>query len=263
MNRAACLALAITASASGQVVTTPGITANVSLSWQEDPAFAHNDNGVLEPGEHALMLLSVSFTGQFSQVQFSPPLGAYSSGTIMGFSDALLDLKAPSGDATGLYNNGITSPSSTSTGPNADTSGASGYGVRGGWRFGNASNGTPGPNGFINIQPIDLLSDPSDPSQIVTLNPITNLDRLGWAPNSYAPRTLTFGTGPATVIGSGNGVVLYVTGDATHILSVFLPNSSVTFGQVQIPIAPGPSGAAALLTGLVFASCRRTRPVSR
>ena len=32
----------LAAAASAQVITTPGITASLDLSWQEDPAYPHN-----------------------------------------------------------------------------------------------------------------------------------------------------------------------------------------------------------------------------
>src|SRR5262249_27305695 len=149
--------------------------------------FAHNDNGVLEPGERALMLMSVSFSGQFSNVGFAPALGSFSHGTVLGLAFCYMDIRGLTGDASGLYNGGITSPTSVSTGPNADTSGTGGYGVRGGWRLGgDIANGSPVADGFANISPGQL---PINPTLCNEANPVANTVRLGWAPASYSQRT--------------------------------------------------------------------------
>jgi hypothetical protein len=60
--------LAPAASASARVSTTRGIAVDLSMNWRQDPVFTHNDNGVLEPGEPAMV---VQLDGTHSPVR--PP----------------------------------------------------------------------------------------------------------------------------------------------------------------------------------------------
>ncbi len=252
MRLGLCAAVAVVAGVAGgaaaQFVTTPGITANLSLGWMEDPAFASNNNGVLEPGERALILLNVSFTGLGTTASFAPGINQYHSGTIMGMGSLFIDIKSSSADPSGLYNNGITSPASSSIGPNADSSGSTGYGVRSGWRIlGSPSNGQPVANGFVHIQPGQFISDPG---LVNPADPITNIDRLGWAPTSYAPRTVTFGTnGNTEAAQQVMGLLLDANGLGTTVVVAYIPVASITFGTVDIPIAPAPGGLAILTVG--------------
>lgn len=247
--------LAFAASASAQVITTAGITANLSMSWQEDPAWAHNDNGLLEPPERALISMSLSFTGQFSQVSFSPPIGGFSSGTILGLASAFFDITGGPDDATGLYNNGITNPASTSTGPNANNAGTSGYGVRGGWRLGGATaNGLPVTNGFASIAPGQF---PPDPASVNTTNPISSLVRMNWSPNNFSLRDVIFGVHPAAGV---NSIALYLDLNGLVGGVAYVPLSSVTFGHVQVMShIPAPGSATVLLAGVILASRRSRR----
>jgi hypothetical protein len=240
--------------AAGQVITTPGISVSLDLTWQEDPAFPHNDNGVLEPGEHALILMSESFIGQGSSVSISPPLGAYSVGDIEGFGGAALDLLSGSADGSGSYNGGVTYPASASLGPNADTSGTSGYGIRSHFRLGgNIANGQPVQSGFAGIGPGQFPG--GEPTNISMLNPITNLERLGWSPTSYAQRTTTFSLGPSSQAGA-QAIALYLFFDGGVTAGWgYVPFASVTFGSVDIPIVPAPAGLSLILA--VAAAPRR------
>ncbi len=238
----------LAAAASAQVITTPGITATLSLTWMEDPAFPHNDNGDLEPGEHALITMSLSFTGQNSAVSFSPPLGSFTGGTVLGLASAYVDIRGTGGDPSGQYNGGVTLPPSSSTGPNSNNTGTSGYGVRGGWRLGgNVANGTPVFNGFQNIGPGQL---PTDPTGANVTNPIAAIERLSWVPNSFSFRYQTFSVMPAA--GTNNNVVgLYLDLDGgTTGAAAYLPTSSITFGSVAVPIGiPSPGGLVVLAVG--------------
>jgi hypothetical protein len=250
----------LAAGASAQVISTAGITANLGLTWIEDPSFSHNDNGVLEPGEHALIVMAVSFAGQNTTASFSPGIGTFTSGLVLGLGSAYVDIRSAAGDASGLYNGGVTVPASTSVGPN-NTGGTTGYGVRNPWRLGgNVANGTQGtPNGFQNVGPGQL---PTDPSVANSANPIPGMERLGWAPNSYAQRTQTFTVSGA--VGTNNNVVgLYLdldgsvgnpgqTGAAAYLLT-----SAISFGSVNIPLAPAPSSLALLGLGGLVAGRRR------
>ncbi len=241
--------------ASAQIISTAGISATMTLSWIEDPTGPTNNNGVLDQGERALIIMNLSFTGQNSAASFAPPIGPFSGGTILAFGSAYVDIRSTAGDATGLYNGGVTVPASTSTGPNNGTTGTSGYGVRGGWRLGgNVANGTQAANGFQNIGPGQLLTDPTGAN---TTAPLNGLERLGWTPNSYTTRTQTFSVMPAA--GTNNNVIgLYfdldggTTGGAAYLLT-----SAITFGSVNIPIAPAPASLALLGLGGLVAGRRR------
>ena len=231
-----------------------GVSATLSLTWIEDPTGPTNGNNVLDQGERALILMQISFAGQNTLANFTPGIGPFTSGTILGLGSCYVDIRSNAGDATGLYNNGVTNPPSTSVGPLAGSTGTSGYGVRGGWRLGGTvANGSPIANGFQNIGPGQL---PTDPSLANATNPITNADRLGWTPNSYATRTQTFQVFGAA--GTNNNVVgLYCdldgqTGGAAYILT-----SAITFGSVNIPIAPAPASLALLGLGGLVAGRRR------
>jgi len=243
----------LASAASAQVITTSGITASLSLSWTEDPAGPHNGNGVLDTGETALILASLSFSS--GSVNFSPSIGQFTSGTIVGLGTAYFDIRSTAGDAAGLYNGGVTVPASTSVGPNANTAGTAGYGVRGGWRVGgNAANGTQAANGFQNIGPGQL---PTDPGSANATNPIAGLERLGWTPNSYVQRTQTFTVSGAAGAGA-NVIGLYLDLDGGTTGGVaYIPLSSISLGSVQIPVAPAPASLALLGLGGLVAGRRR------
>ncbi len=253
--RISMLALAgLVTAASAQIITTPGISARLDLTWQEDPAYPHNDNGVLEPGERALLRMTLSFSGQTTRVEFAPPIGQYSSGTILGFASAYFDVRSESVEATGLYNGGVTVPASSSVGPNANSSGTSGYGIRGGWRLGGSvANGQPSADGFANTAPgISLTELPLN-----FPNPISNMERLGWAPASYTQRTVGFSVFPAATAGSRLlGLELDLDGGTTGA-TTFVPLGSVALGTVNIPIAPSP--ASLILLGVCGLVPRRRR----
>ncbi len=259
------VAAGLAAGAVGQVIVTPGVSATFSMNWVEEPVFAHNDNGVLETGEHALIRTSFSFTNQYQWVDFTPAIGSFSRGIVVGMSSAFFEIRTASPNSAGLYNNGVTVPTSTSIGPDADAAGATGYGIRSLFRVaGDTSNGTLQANGFINIQPGQFVHAPAAINQT---NPITNMDRLGWAPNSYAQRTVNFAiSAPAA---EGGLVNLYLDLDGTTdgaqsgyvpgstYASAYLPLSGISFASVNIPVAPAPASIALLGPGGLIVGRRK------
>jgi len=236
-------------------ITTTGISATFSSTWIEDPSGPHNDNGLLETGEKALIITNLTFTGMDTSVDFSPAVGAFGSGVVLGLGAAYFDIRSSAGDASGLYNGGITNPTSTSVGPN-NTGGTTGYGVRSGLRVGaNAANGQPAANGFINVGPGQLPSDPSGVN-VAGVSPINGLHRLGWTPNSYAARIQTFNLTGA--LGAGQTVVgLYLDFDGNTGGVAFIPLNRITFSSVNIPLAPAPASLALLGLGGLVAGRRR------
>jgi hypothetical protein len=229
-----CLLALLAGTAHAQFFTDPAITLSFDLSWQEDPGFAHNDNGILETGEHAIIRVSCSFTGQNTTAAFDPPIGLFTSGRIMGFAGAYVDLLANGPDPAGSYNGGITVPLGTSTGPNNNTSGTSGYGVRGGWRLGgNMANGIPTASGFEYIGPGQM---PITPSNTNTTNPVAGLHRLGWAPASYVPRQAIFALRPNPTAGEGAVALILDLDGGTTCGAVFIPLSRIHFGTLAVPM---------------------------
>ncbi len=272
MKTRSILALAtvagLAAGASGQVITTAGVTATFTMSWIENPAFTHNDNGVLEPGEHAIIRTTLSFTNQYQTVSFSPAIGAFTSGIVAGLGSGFIDIRSASADPSGLFNNGITIPPSSSVGPDANSAGTSGFGVRQFFRVaGDTSNGTQVANGFKDVQPGQFNASPSSPGVQYT-NPITSMDRMDWTPNSYANRTVNFAVSAAGGAGA-NVIGLYLDLDGTTDgtqggyaagntgAAAYIPLANITFANVNIPLAPAPSSLALLGLGGLIAGRRR------
>jgi hypothetical protein len=218
-----------------------------SLAWSEHNG---NANGILEPGESALITMDVSVANQFGLAMFSPPIGAWTSGTIMGFGFGFLDLHG-SGGSAGTFNY---------SSPLANAAGTSGYGLRGGWRVGgNISNGTPNAagDGMINIQP-GYLNHP--PGVYNTLNPITNMYRLLWTPNSYADRTVSFALARAAATNpSITGTSVYLDLDGSVGTAIYVANSNISHGSVSIAIVPAPPIAACFVMTGLFTIGRRRR----
>jgi hypothetical protein len=230
MNTRAVAALAAVAGfgvgASAQIISTPRVTTTLSLNWMKDSTSRHDATRDLEFDERALIMMNISFTGQNTPVNSSPNVGAFSSGADLGLSPAYLDIRSTLGDSSGLYNGGISVPPATFVGPN--TAGASGYGVRSGWRpGGNVASGSPASPGFQNIGPGQL---PSDPSSVIATNPITGAERLSWAPNSFTERFQTLTVSGA--VGTNDNVVgLYVDLDGTVGGAAYLPTSAISVRQ--------------------------------
>ena len=256
-------------SASAQFITTAGITATFSMALTEEASTGNV--GTIEPGERALLRTSLAFTGMYTRVDFSPAVGSFTSGIIVGLGNAYFDVTSASANVGGVYNGGVTVPPSTSVGPNANTAGSTGYGVRAFYRVSaEASNGTPVPNGFINIGPGQFNATPSG-SGVLHDQPLSNLDRLGWTPSSYASRTVNFAVHGAA--GAGALIVgLYldfdgtidVPGDPSTYSSgntggvAYIPVNSITLGSINVPLAPAPASLALLgLGGLIAGRLRR------
>ncbi len=259
----------LASSASAQFITSPGITATFSMALTEEASTGNV--GTIEPGERAAIRTNLSFTGQYTRVNFSPAIGSFTSGIIVGLGTCFVNVTSSSANVGGLYNNGVTIPPSSSVGPDANSGGTSGYGVRQFFRVsGDGSNGTQAPNGFINIQPGQFQSSPSAPGVQYT-NPITNMDRLQWTPADYSARTVNFAVSAAA--GAGQlcvGLYLdfdgttggapdgsdYASGNTGGV--AYIPLNQISFGNgLNIPLAPAPSSLALLGLGGLIAGRRR------
>jgi hypothetical protein len=230
-------ALASPAAAVAQIVTTQSSTVTFSLAWHESDANGAplpNPNGTLEPGEHALLQLTVSFTNQNTIGAFSPPVGTFTSGTIRGLCAGFFDLLGTGSAAGSWFLDHAVDPVWDVVGPP-------------GW-------GTPTPAGD-RLQNIQFGQFPMTPAAIITTNPILNIWHGVWTPTSYVSRTVRFACSePASP--APNSAVLFETSPTT-LVSAF---SLTSFGSVSIPVVPVP---ASLLCLLPLLAPRRRRPAPK
>lgn len=237
--------LSAAATALGQASFTNDSMITTSMSWSDNGLGNGNNNGTLDPGEAALITMTASFTNEFGTAHFSPPVGNLSSGTIVGLGALWIDLQG-SPLTAGTFNNSM---------PLANTAGTSGYGVRGNWRIaGPASNGTINGIGIDNIQ----IGQGHSQEPPLTDNPVTNVYRLLWTPNSYDPRDAAFAIVPDPAAGTQAGFVAVDLGNGTGLF-VAVPLGHIEFGTVHIQVVPTPAGVGVLSLGFVFCARRSRR----
>jgi hypothetical protein len=241
-------AYGLAAHASAQSFTTDS-SITMTMSWREATSTGGtipNPDGILEPGEHAMILIdSVSFTNQGGLAQFSPQIGTFTPGTVLGFSLGFLDING-SGGTVGAFN---------TSSPLANSTGTSGFGVRGNYRV-EGPTVNPASDGIINLQFGQFAANPSG---INTENPITNMFRMLWTPTSFAPRTIRFDLAGAVVAGNSVAAV-YLDLDHTVGTSVYVVPANLTLGSVSIPIAPAPPTLALAALSLLLATRPRRFP---
>jgi hypothetical protein len=221
MIRSAIIAAVLGTPAAAQSFTA-GSSISFALHWSE---FNGNNNGVLEPGEGALLSLDVAFTNQNTVATFAPPIGMFGSGTIRGFGGGFLDLIGSAnngGDARGEWN----------------VNQNQGYGVAGDWdvTIGNG-NGTPSQMGAA-LRTLQF-GQFSPQGFINTRNPIPEIWRGVWTPAEYSTRTVTFDVASAGITASAGRLVFRLSTNSLADMYVTPPN--LVFGSVQIPIVPDPS----------------------
>jgi len=221
--------LAIAGAAFGQASTTAASLA-YSLAWQD----TGNHNGVLEPGESALLHISVTMTPPVNTaIPFTGGQGG-PTGTLLGIAYGFIDLTG-TGGTEGSFN----------------IDPLSGYGIDPTWDLlGPPGYGTPNGTGLINIQ-FGQFGDNTN-----STNPIVNVWSALWTPAGYTGRTVTFGTTVGTSAGGHASTVIMRWGplhgnrqDASCLSD---------FGTLEIPIIPAPPGLA--LLGICGArACARPR----
>lgn len=229
---AAVAALAVHAAAHAQSFTT-GASATFALRWAEHNG---NDNGLLEPGESALLELDFSFTGQNTVVSFAPPIGTFGSGTLRGLGWGWIDLRG-TGGTQGTWN--------------LDQNQS--YGVHPTWDLTAMGSGMVSPDrtGVDTIQFGQFVNL----AAVNTTNPIIAVWRALWTPDTYAPRTATFAFAiPPNVQPASAAIVIRLSGGL--LADVFLPPQNIVLGTVHIPIIPAPPSALIL----VFAGLCTGRP---
>lgn len=228
----AVVGAALSATANAQSFTDDS-TITLALHWSE---LGGNGDGVLEPGESALLSMDMSFTNQGGVADFSPPIGAFSSGTVVAFASAVLDI-----NGTGSTQGGW------------DTHASHGFGVDPMWAF-FGRNGTPANNG-ANLTDIEM-GQFGEPANLNTANPVQPIWTGVWTPSSFAARTVSFSV--AAPFNSGNEVAAVYVGVSDSIGFAVYPNPShLDLGSVQISIAPASPVASVL--GLVILGRRRRR----
>ncbi len=233
------------AAAAAQSFTTDS-SIDFTLTWREATSSggtSPGSNGILDPGEFALITLTTSFTNENGTAGFSPPIGTFTSGTIRGFGTAFLDINGNGNDSRGAFN---------IDNPPANAAGTAGFGVRSVWRL--VGNGTvnPASNGIINLQFGQFVASPA---LARTENPITNVYRFLWVPNSFAVPFAVFTPAGASIAGNQAGAV-YLDFDGAVGASVYVDPSNITYHGVSIPIDI-PSPATLALLGLAAAMRRR------
>jgi hypothetical protein len=216
-----------------------------NLTWREATSSGgtvSNPNSILDPGEYALLSLTVSFTNQGGTASIAPPIGTFTSGTIVGLGSGFLDING-SGGTAGAFN---------ISNPLANSSGTSGFGVRSSWRL--VDNGTinPAGDGVLNVEFGQFAAQPSTAS---TENPVTNVYRMLWQPSSYTARNVQFT--PAGALRAGNLISsVYLDLNGTLGASAFVNQANISYHGVTIPI-PAPATGAIALFGLTVAARRR------
>ena len=243
MYRTAASALVVLAGAlpvvAQQFPTSTDCMVHYDLLWHD----TGNNNHTLEPGESADIRLDVSVTNQGGIAHFSPPIGTFTSGTILGFGTGFLDLVQFGSNQNGAYNLGR-----PPGGPL--NNGSTGYGVRAGWRIvGDPGHGTVNPNGVASIQFGQFVASPS---AVNTGNPIPRMWATLFTPASFGV-TSGFNLLPSPLAG-GFHTFVYVQLDATRLGAVSV---AATFDSITTYIPPAPGSAVTLLLAGVLVRRRR------
>jgi hypothetical protein len=202
----------------------------VSLGFTEVVAGTNtpvpNPNGVLEPGEAALIEMSIAFT---------PPVGSFIQtpavqGTVAGLGTILYDLIGTNG-AGGSWTH---------------------LGVAAGWL------GWPGEVdiGGAAVRNLSVLQRPAPGTMANSQNPVDSIWRGVWTPSSYAARTVIFQTDVTTPPPFGGISHLLLQIDPVPTYNLLL-NVFTQHGAVHIPIVPAPGTLGVML--LMLAACGQRR----
>jgi hypothetical protein len=207
--------LALASGATGQSFTSDS-SITFALRWSEHNG---NNNGVLDPGESALLSLDVSFTNQNGLASFTPPLGPFSAGIIRGLGSGYLDFHG-STPAQGSWN----------------VDPQQGYGVAPDWDTTQNGEGTPA-NGGQDLLRIAFAQFDPTPASIITTNPVIAVWRGLWTPSSYEPRSVTFASARSYAAGPSAGFIALRL-SATEVANVAVDPANLMFGSVMIPVVP-------------------------
>ena|ERR1051326_925590 len=230
----------IAAAAHGQATTASTMT--YAFSFTEAPG--GNGNGVIDPGESAVIHLTASFTNVNTTGAYSPFPPGPGSGTIRGFGSGFLDLN-------GTSNNGGNANGSWDVDPNVN-----GYGTNSSWDLvQNATGWGTSANSGANLLNIQMGQFPLSNTAIVATTPIVDIWTGRWTPNSYSTRTVTFQSLAGTASGGIAAAIIFKT--SAGPVGASLDAQHTVFGNVAIPVAPAPASLALLGLGGLVAGRRR------
>jgi hypothetical protein len=226
--------LACCGAARAQLYSTTEATVHVSLSFAEADASGNpvaNPNGVLEPGERALVQMSALITPPVDSPIHYTFNGSTGLGTLRGLGLGFYDVLG-TGGVRGGYVLGPVDPT-------WDITGGLGWGML-------SSDGQ--------IRNVEFGQfEAGQPNNIA--NPILNVWRFVWAPDDYSARVATFTTAPGlSSAGVESQVVVRTGGTARHFM-----NCLTDYGSVNIPVVPGPGVVAMAVVGVPLAARRRRR----
>jgi hypothetical protein len=191
-------------------------------------------NGILEPGEAALISLSISFSPPVGSVMptIPPSGGVY---TVHALARSHLNLYGI-GEATGNW---------------------TGLQLKPGWEafplpWPAAGEPTPTGRDIYMIIPCQLAVGAD------TSNPVENIWQGIWRPAQYTPRTAGFSTWPAGAAGFQVASSLWIH-DSGPPESYGVASAWTNIGQVMFPIVPAPGSGALLAAAVVVLNVRRRR----
>jgi hypothetical protein len=183
--------------------------------------------GVVNPGE------GVEFR---ADIHWSPPFGTVRTnhlnitGTVEALAKAVIDFEASPGHG-GSFHNVVRSP-----------------GI-----------GMPPPIEPDRIRGVMIGQLPIGPNPMLnTSNPLINAIRIRWTPSDYAPRIVTF-TPTASDVEPIFGELYLDFGDPLGSRTIYrIENANFHAGAaIQVPVVPGPAGAALLGLGACVLARRR------
>jgi hypothetical protein len=226
---------ALAAPAVGQPqYSTTEVTVFSGLTFAEVDASGNpvaNPNGVLEPGERAMLRLSAWFTPGVNTVVGYMENGVPRSGTLRALIEGIYDVVG-SGGTAGQWEAGPVDPV---------------------WDLTGHLYGTPSPDS-TGLRDIVFGQFPFNSQPWNTANPIIDVWRCIWTPESYEPRQVTFMTAAATDSGGpATWVGLYRGSPYSRIYA----SSLAAYGGVGFAVVPGPGTLVVLGAAVVFARRRR------
>jgi hypothetical protein len=214
---------AITGAANAQIQTT-NATIGYTLTWQD----SGDNDGLLEPGEHATVRLTATMTPAVNTVISYTNNGNSASGTLRGIASSFLDINGGNTNG-GTIAGQLIDPTWDLTGTVPSISGQS-------------------------QQNLQFGQFPVNNNGINTQNPLTNVYEFTWTPSDFTSRTATFTTAAGSASNGLASAVYIITGATTRVVA----NALSTFGAVSIPVVPAPSSLALLgLGGLIVGRRRR------
>jgi hypothetical protein len=192
-------------------------------------------NGLVEPGEAVRFQLTITISPGIGATITYPPPPPPGTGTVGALAWIAFDMLGAGGDPAGTFN-------------------TPGRGL--GWGLG--FPGTPLANGWETCNAGQI---PGTSFPLSTANPIPAIWRAVWTPASYAPRAQLFQSRAAAALPSGQHSAIYVQyalDPEANPLYVWR-NMPGSFGEITIPIVPGPTAGTVMVVACAAAIRRRRR----